>query len=101
MCGREGLVLTKHHLIPRTRHANKWNKREFARADVRTRLLWICRPCHDAVHALLTEKELERSFNTREALLAHEGVARFVEWVKRRPAAPPSGSRARARGIGA
>ena len=86
LCGREVPVLTRHHLIPRTRHANKRNKREFSRAEVKSRLLWVCRPCHDAIHAALTEKELERGYNTPEALAAHPEIARFVEWVRRRPA---------------
>lgn len=42
ICGREE-TLTRHHLIPRTRHYNKRNKREFERAVVR-QVVGICPP---------------------------------------------------------
>lgn len=84
LCERSGLPLTRHHLIPRTRHKNKRNKREFERDDVRGRILMLCRDCHSQVHVLLSEKELEREYNTLERLLAHPEVARYVEWVRGR-----------------
>ena len=66
LCGREE-NLTRHHLIPRTRHHNKRNKREFDRALVKE-TIGLCPPCHKQVHALFSEKELERDFRTIEAL---------------------------------
>ena len=86
LCGRETGNLTRHHLIPRTRHANKRNKKVFARADVHTRIALLCRACHKQIHAVLTEKELERDFNTLETLRCHPEIAGFVEWVKSQPA---------------
>lgn len=77
--------LTRHHLIPRTRHANKKNKRDFDRTEVKTRLAWLCRPCHDHVHALFDEKTLERDFNTMESLAEHSEVAKFVSWIRSKP----------------
>jgi hypothetical protein len=65
ICGREE-TLTRHHLIPRTRHSNKKNKRDFEREVVR-QVVGICRPCHSQIHALLSEKELEREYNTVRA----------------------------------
>jgi len=85
LCGREVTVLTRHHLIPRTRHANKRNKRDFDRADVKRRIAWFCRPCHNHVHALFPEKTLEREFNTLELLVSHPDVARFVAWIRKKP----------------
>jgi len=85
LCGRSVAKLTRHHLIPRTRHKNKRNKRTFERDDVRTRILMVCTPCQKQIHALFSEKELERTYNTREALLAHPEVSRFVRWISRRP----------------
>ena len=83
ICGREE-TLTRHHLIPRTRHHTKRNKREFERAVVR-QVVGICRPCHSQIHALLSEKELEREFNTIEKLREHPGVAKFAEWIATKP----------------
>lgn len=85
LCNREVSHLTRHHLIPRTRHANKRNKRDFDRSEVKTRIAWLCRPCHNHVHALFTEKTLERDFNTLESLATHPEVARFVNWIKTKP----------------
>ena len=98
LCGRSVTVLTRHHLIPRTRHTNKRNQRAFDRADVKRRIARFCRPCHNHVHALFTEKTLEREFNTLKALAAHPDVARFVVWIRTkpdgfRPANQPSNSR--------
>ena len=79
-------MLTRHHLIPRTRHANKRNKREFERAEVKQRIAWLCHACHDHIHALFTEKTLERDFNTLESLAKHAEVERFVRWIRKKPA---------------
>jgi len=86
LCGREVDELTKHHLIPRTRHANKRNKKQFDRREVKERIAMVCRPCHKQIHALFTEKELERDHNTLESLKAHPEMARFIEWLKDKPA---------------
>ena len=84
ICGRDE-TLTRHHLVPRTRHRNKRNKRDFDRKEVK-RTVGICRPCHSQIHAVLSEKELERGYRTVEALLAHPEVAKFAEWIATTPA---------------
>jgi hypothetical protein len=86
LCGRTVPGLTQHHLIPRMRQRARRIRREYGRAELAGRLLWLCRPCHDQVHAVLTEKELAARYNTREALAAHPDIARFVAWIRRRPA---------------
>ncbi len=43
----------------------------------------LCRDCHHAIHATFTNKELEREYHTREALLAHEGFRRMVAFIAR------------------
>lgn len=83
ICEREE-TLTRHHLIPRTRHSNKRNKRDFARTVVK-QVVGICRPCHSQIHGLLTEKELEREYNTVANLKAHPGIAKFAEWIASKP----------------
>ena len=85
LCGRSELEVTRHHLIPRTRHSNKRNRKLFDREEVRTRLAWLCRPCHGFVHKVLSEKEMELEYNTVERLRAHGEIARFIEWVKGKP----------------
>ncbi len=83
ICGRDE-VLTRHHLIPRTRHHNKKNKRDFDRTIVKE-TVGICRPCHSQIHLLLTEKQLERDWNSIERLLGHPELAKFAEWIARKP----------------
>jgi hypothetical protein len=92
ICGRAE-KLTRHHLIPRTRHHNKRNKREFARAAVKV-TVGICRPCHSQIHAVLTEKELERDWNSLEKLRGHPEVAKFAAWIAKKPAGFKPQSRA-------
>ncbi len=86
LCGRQVEEVTKHHLIPRTRHKNKKNKKDFTRGDVKGRLVYLCRPCHKQIHTVLTNKELERDYNTLEALRAHPELRAFCAWVAKRPA---------------
>jgi hypothetical protein len=77
-------TLTRHHLIPRTRHHNRKNKRDFDRAVVQ-HTIGICRPCHSQIHAVLTEKELERDWNTIALLRSHPEIRRFGEWISKKP----------------
>ena len=85
LCARSGLALTRHHLIPRMRHGHKRTRRMFAREELHARILWLCNPCHNHVHTLFSEKELADHYHSREALLAHEDMRRFAEWIGKRP----------------
>lgn len=85
LCGRKVREITTHHLIPRTRHKNKRNKRVFDRQEVRTRTIEVCRPCHKNIHAVLNNKELEREYNTLTALKSQPDIRRFSEWVAAKP----------------
>ena len=85
MCGRWGVVLTRHHLIPRARHRNRRARRSFDRREMKGRIALVCRPCHNQIHDLYSEKELERSFNTLDALKNDDRIQRFVEWVRKKP----------------
>lgn len=60
-----------HHLVPRSR------------GGVQT--AWLHRICHRQVHALFTEVELEREYHDPEALRRHPAMARFLDWVRRKP----------------
>lgn len=60
-----------HHLIPKSKGGRQTE--------------YLHRICHRQIHALLTETELARQFNSVEALLAHPDIALFVAWVKTKP----------------
>lgn len=76
--------LTFHHLIPKKNHSNKWFKKRYTRHEMQTRGIYVCQPCHSYIHSVIGEKELGRKFNSPEALLGHELIARFVEFQKGR-----------------
>jgi len=82
LCEMDGMRLTDHHLIPRMRH-NRKVKRDFG--DERKKTADMCRPCHNQLHALFSEKELEREYNTIEKLKAHPAVRKWIEWKRKRP----------------
>jgi hypothetical protein len=82
LCGLDGLRLTDHHLIPRARH-NKKVRRDHG--EERNKTADTCRPCHDQLHKLFTEKELERQYNTIEKLKAHPDVQNWIAWRRKHP----------------
>jgi hypothetical protein len=68
LCGRPlGRRVERHHPVPKSRGG-----RETAPVHP---------ICHRAIHAALTNKELERGFASADALRAHPEIARFLAWV--------------------
>lgn len=80
LCGCES-DLTKHHLIPKLRAKNKYKEIK----EDPSNLIWICRSCHDQIHAIWTENELRDLYNTKEKLLDAPEMQKFVTWKKRHP----------------
>jgi len=60
-----------HHLVPKSKGGRQTE--------------FLHRICHRQIHALFTETELARQFNSVDALLAHPDMALFVAWVKTKP----------------
>ena len=68
LCGRPlGRKVERHHPVPKSRGG-----RETAPVHP---------ICHRAIHAVLSNKELERGFAGAEALRAHPELAKFIAWV--------------------
>ncbi|MCD1631514.1 MULTISPECIES: hypothetical protein [Marinobacter] len=86
LCERAVPKLTRHHLIPKHLHRQKRFQKLFSKEELITRTLWVCRPCHNAIHRARSEHELGLYFNTREQLLKLEEVKAFVEWIRDKPA---------------
>jgi len=84
ICLREDLKLTKHHLIPKATHKRKRVQKQHDKEELHGRLLWICRGCHNHVHATLSERELADEYNTIETLLAHPEIEKYIEWIRGR-----------------
>ncbi|RME16783.1 MAG: HNH endonuclease [Alphaproteobacteria bacterium] len=70
-----GVPQSRHHLVPRLKGGKGGET------------VLLHQICHKEIHASLTEAELARDFNTIAALRAHPRLARFIDWVARRPPA--------------
>lgn len=82
LCEREVEDTTRHHLIPRTLHSNKWFKKRFAREDLHE-TVDLCRDCHRQIHTFYTPKELGRTYNSLEKLLTEDKLQTFITWLRR------------------
>jgi hypothetical protein len=69
LCGREVQRVSDHHLTPRSRGGKE--------------TLPICLDCHKSVHAFFTNKELEDTYHTVEALLGDEKFAKHMKWFSK------------------
>ena len=85
LCGRSGLELTRHHLIPRARHKKPRTRRTHPPEALKTAIAMLCRPCHRTVHHHLSEQELAEAYNTLDALRQHPGIAKFARWAAKQP----------------
>jgi hypothetical protein len=90
LCGRRVGKdrLTRHHLLPRSR-ARKMRRRRKSRQKLKRRnpdrAVALCGPCHRNVHVCIGNADLERGYDSMEALKDHPGVQRITEWVKNKP----------------
>lgn len=72
LCARPmGNVTEWHHPVPKSRGGKE-------RQPVHP-------ICHRTIHANFTNSDLEKRFATVDALLAHEGIGRFVDWIANKP----------------
>jgi hypothetical protein len=83
LCGRDGMLLTEHHLTPRARH-NRRVRRDLT-VEERNKKALLCRPCHGQLHKLYTVKQLERQFSTIASLKAQPDVQTWIAWIRNRP----------------
>lgn len=70
LCGRiMSAPCNRHHLLP------------LSKGGKNTPAILLHKICHDKVHAVFTETELKRNFNTIDKLQQHEEMAKFIKWV--------------------
>ncbi|MBS2017922.1 MAG: HNH endonuclease [Deltaproteobacteria bacterium] len=67
LCERPNDDPTDHHLVPKSRGGKVTET--------------ICRDCHKAIHAVFSNKELETTYNTVDALMAHEELAKMIRFI--------------------
>ncbi|BFZ65400.1 hypothetical protein YB2330_006566 [Saitoella coloradoensis] len=80
LCARP-MPLTIHHLLPRSQHSRLIRRSLFTRHECLTRLAYLCRPCHSAIHRIWTNEELAGRWNTVGKIEGDERVRRWVGWV--------------------
>ena len=81
LCGRE-LKLTFHHLIPKKLHRRPRFKRHYSKESLALGI-YVCRDCHDGIHAAYSEIELAQRFAEPEAIVQDPTLARHFAWVAR------------------
>ena len=83
LCNREN-ELTRHHLVPRCLHSNKWYKKRYTKEEL-SKGIKICKnDCHPEIHKLITEKEMGKYYHTISRLLKHNKVKKYLKWKKQR-----------------
>lgn len=87
LCGRRVRGITRHHLVPRSRARKDKKRKRKNRRDRREleRTVDLCGPCHRNVHVSLSNGDLERGYDSVEALREHPGVRRFTAWIRTKP----------------
>lgn len=69
LCNRPMHYASDHHLVPKTRGGK----------DTVT----ICYDCHQAIHSLFSNKDLENKYNTVDSLLSDERFAKTAKFISR------------------
>jgi len=69
ICERPNMRPSDHHMVPKSRGGRTTET--------------ICADCHKAIHAMFTNKELEETYHTPEALLAHEDFAKMIKFISK------------------
>jgi predicted DNA-binding protein (UPF0278 family) len=64
---------SSHHLTPK------------ARGGAGKGTIYLHKVCHDKIHSVFTNKELEKTFNTIDAMKTVQEIQDFVGWIKNKP----------------
>ena len=73
LCGRTlAEPSNKHHLLP------------LSKGGKGSATVTMHKICHDKIHAVFTEMELKKSYNTVEQLQQNEEISRFIKWVRKK-----------------
>ncbi len=62
----------KHHLLP------------ISKGGKGTATILMHKVCHDKIHAVFSEMELKREYNTIKTLQSNEEIRRFIDWIKKK-----------------
>lgn len=82
LCGRLK-ELTFHHYIPKTLHTNKLFRKLYSIEYMNSHGIDLCDDCHKQIHMFFTEKELGKTYNSKEKLISNEKIRKFLKWVRK------------------
>lgn len=71
LCKREVEALTRHHLKPK------------ARGGAKGMCAMVCLSCKDMIHKLISNKDLDKTYNSIPMLLQHGKIQTYVNWIKK------------------
>lgn len=69
LCVRSPNRTMVHHLIPKQC------------GGVNGPSMKVCSACHKQIHAIFTNKELAEFYHSKERLLDHPEMAKYIKWV--------------------
>lgn len=73
LCEREGVILTKHHLLPREEGGKE------------AHIAMVCQDCHKHIHALYTNKELAIRLDSITKLKEDEQISKYLKFIRKQP----------------
>ena len=87
LCAREipARLESKHHLVPKLK------------GGAHGTVVVLHRACHSKIHAVFTEAELARTFDTIEKILGNPEMDKFAKWIAKRPIDFDDGTKSRRR----
>ncbi len=74
LCKRGDVILNRHHLVPKQKKGK--NKLD--------NFIDTCIPCSKQIHALFTNKELKREYNSLETLKSSKKIRKWIKWVRKK-----------------
>ena len=86
LCSRRADIMTRHHLVPRSRLQRRSREdRKKLKSQETPNITYLCRPCHDQIHTVFTENELDKQYNSLEMVREHPEMVKFINWIKNKP----------------
>lgn len=77
---RRNCDLTYHHLIPKKLHRRAPFRKRYSKTELGAGV-YVCRLCHDGLHALYDELTLAKRFADLRAIAKDPAIRRHVAWV--------------------
>jgi hypothetical protein len=83
LCNRTDLKLTFHHLVPRKMQRKNYIIKQFVSINLNNHGIYVCIPCHKMIHRKIGHRELAEVFNSKEMLLDHPEIKKFVAFNRK------------------